>query len=349
LNSLTLPLISFCFATLNRSSELFSALLHLSRELVSIRADYPDIRFEVILNESSSDSEKFPSVVLSSLFVDNYSVSTNYIQTSPTGIDSAYEVCADNSSGIYLWFLADDDLLIPGNLNHIVECLLNKRPLMLVLNARISNFNLSRDYSPLLFPVTSDLDFSKSHYYYYMPSNISNFYSHIGQSPSFISFAIFERKHWDVNQPYSSIGTEFSHVTRLFSALPSSYTLCVCDLPCLRLRMNNNQWRSRAVHIWLINWPYVLSKCHCLAEQSRISITAYSSLFTFLSKALFFQATGSLSPSIKQSNQWGNIPLLYFLFLKAVSILVPRTFAYYIVSLYAYRSKNWMIIDAVLD
>ena len=343
------PLISFCFASLNRCSELFAALLCLSRELFLIRDQYPDITFEIILNDSSSELEKFPILIFSTLFLDNSNVSTKYIHTIPSGIDAAYETCADNATGKYLWFLADDDVLIPGNLHHIFDCLLSKQPLMIVLNARISTFNLRSDYTPLLFAEATNSHYYKPSYSHYSSSYISHFYRHIGHSPSFISFAVFDRLHWEANQTHSSIGTEFSHVTRLFSSFPSSFSLYVCDQPCLRLRMNNNQWRSRAVHIWFINWPYVLSKCYCLPDHSRILVTAYSSLFTCLSKALFFRATGSLSPSLQQSNQWGNIPLPYYILLKLVSIFVPRSLAYYIVSAYAYRSKNWMIIDALMD
>jgi hypothetical protein len=338
---MTNPLISFCFASMNREGELFHMLNSLAHSIEYANKHYPSITYEVILNDSTESHSQFSESILSALFpFDNTSLSVYW--TKATGIDRAYEFVGSKAKGTYVWLLSDDDEFILESLALIVKTLLSTQPTLLVVNSVLASYNLSVNYAFNLF---GNIDNSSISYFDF--SDLDDLYAAIGTAPSFISFALINRTHWESNISHSSLGTEFSHVTRIFSALPSTFTAVVISEPSLRLRMNNNQWMKRGLHIWLINWPYVVSRCFGLPAKLKLSLIGTSSFKSILYKAILYRAYGILSYPFKFVNDWGSLSKFQILLLSLTSLCLPRRLAFFILVIYSYPSKNWMILDAM--
>jgi hypothetical protein len=326
---------------MNREGELFHMLSSLAHSIEYTNDLYPSTTYELILNDSTESSSQFSTSILSSLFPFE-NITTSVYRTKAKGIDLAYESVASKGKGTYLWLLSDDDEFVLDSLALIVKTLLSAQPTLLVVNSVICSHNLSENYTFNLFE-----NLGKPQQLYFTFSELEAFYSAIGIAPSFISFALIKRTHWESNISCSSIGTEFSHVTRIFAALPLTFTSVVIGQPCLRLRMNNNQWKKRGLHIWLINWPYVLDRCFGLPPKLKISLSGISSFKSIIYKAILYRAYGILSYPFALANEWGSLSNLEILLLTFISTCLPRRFAFFVLVLYSYPSKNWMILDAI--
>lgn len=335
------PLISFCFATANRPGDLFNSLLALKNEIAILPSLYEAVKFEVIINDSSTPSCVFPESCLKQIF-NHKNVFFSSFCSPLNGVDAAYELLADYSRGKYLWLMSDDDQIIKSKLSNVISILLNCKPTVFVVNSVLASYNLSRDYGFALFSprICSAVPVKYDHH------NIGQLYDFIQYAPSFISFALVSRDHWNINAPYSSVGTEFSHVTRIFGNITDSFTCLVDNQPYLRLRMNNNQWRERAILIWLVNWPYVLNKCAGISH-STVKLLSYDrSFFALFSKSLLFRSSGLLNYPFLTFNHWGSLSRLATFVFRMVCWFIPKKLAFFLVALCAFNSKPWIVIDS---
>jgi hypothetical protein len=335
------PLISFCFATADRPGALFNSLLALKNEIVSLPSIYDEIMFEIIINDSSNSSCVPPVECLSHLFNDKHII-FNYFISPRNGVDAAYELLANYSKGAYLWLMSDDDQIITTMLSTIISKLLHYSPTVFVVNSLLSSYNLSINYDSTLFAVDSCFATPSV----FTHNNMSTLYQAIKHAPSFISFALVSREHWNSNHDYSTLGTELSHVTRIFGNVNHSFTCLVDCQPYLRLRMNNNQWNERAILIWFINWPYVLSKCAGIQRSTIRDLSYDGSFFALIAKALYFRSCDLLKPSLSSSNRWGRLSPSTAMTLRIVRLLMPRLLAFFIVALRAFNRKPWVVIDS---
>ena len=338
--------ISFCIATMNRIPELLCTLLRLKQEIVFLSKElHTVVRFEIIINDSSEDVNQVPISLIRSIF-DNTSIDICLFSTLPCGIDRGYEETVNHAKGEYIWLLSDDDLIIKGSLETILKSIVLHMPTMIVVNGVLSSFNLLRDYKHTLFNIVEDSSLIIKNDIYDI-NTLCELYERIDNSPSYISFAIFRLDHWRANLQYSSLGSEFSHVTRLFGSIPFNFKAVILSTPCLKIRMNSSQWKSRSIAIWFINWPYVLAKCQGLSNQTWINNTGYNSIRFAISRFMVYKAYGIID-TITRSNNFGKLRFRFLVILLIYKYIIPEWFAKGFIYLIASKSKPWLAIDALI-
>lgn len=92
--------------------------------------DITDIEILVSDNCSNDDTE----LIISNYIKMNDCKISYYKNNKDEGADNNINLVVDRSKGKYVWFLADDDLLIPGSLKHILKFIKNNLKAGIILN-----------------------------------------------------------------------------------------------------------------------------------------------------------------------------------------------------------------------
>jgi glycosyltransferase involved in cell wall biosynthesis len=108
------PLLTIAIPTYNRAKYLHGSLSTLFDQLV----DEPSV--ELIVSDNAS-SDETPAVI--DEFVKR-GLSLHYVRNEVNlGLDGNFLQCFEYASGKYLWLLGDDDVVIPGGLDKILQML----------------------------------------------------------------------------------------------------------------------------------------------------------------------------------------------------------------------------------
>lgn len=196
-------LLSICIPTYNRSESVLNQLEFLINEFDSSFTGL----LEIIVSDNSS-TDNTPEKI-SNLYLKDYSdlISLN-VNSNNVGIAENLKVLTRLANGDFVWFLSDDDILLPGVLNKIFHILKNYEILNFIFinfqNKEIKGLNkffgyhkenckelalniFSYNYSPLVF--ISSCIYRKSNLVEVFDDKMSNLIT----SPLFYSFYSFSK------------------------------------------------------------------------------------------------------------------------------------------------------------
>ena len=118
-------LFSICIPTYNRPAELSETLKILSDQLSLLSPDNKD-KIEIIISDNCTSVINISSII--NIYANEFPHLSFVIQPENIGPTRNFEYCYTKAKGEYLIILSDDDHLMPGALNSIIECLLVESP-----------------------------------------------------------------------------------------------------------------------------------------------------------------------------------------------------------------------------
>ena len=171
-----------------------------------------------------------------------------YREKQNSGVDADYDKCISYAKGEYCWLMTDDDLMVEGAINQVLEkC--NTINELVVVNALVKNNDFSSIYVDSLLDLTTDRDYDKS--------QIFEFYSQCIRYLSFIGGVVIRRDFWLNRDRQSYYGTAFIHVGVMMQQ-PLLSRVSVIARPLIVIRYGNSMWKPQSFNIWMINWPNLI-------------------------------------------------------------------------------------------
>ena len=145
--------ISFVIPTFNRGEKVLRLLQNIDTELSEL-SDYEKANIEILISDNAStDNTKN---LIKSFKSDNFC--TNYFrQEINIGFDANCRFLFDQSSNDYVWFFADDDILLPGSIKTVIRGL-EKDPTILLFSftqppgSLIRTFNFENKFELITDP-----------------------------------------------------------------------------------------------------------------------------------------------------------------------------------------------------
>jgi glycosyltransferase involved in cell wall biosynthesis len=243
-------LLSICIATRNRADYLRQTVDSIMPQLSS------NVELVVIDGASTDGTHE---LMTESCFPTN----VKYVRLEVNGgLDKDYDVAVHRASGDYCWLFTDDDILLPGTLDRVLDAL-SSRPSAVVVDAEVRDVKMSHVLVPSRL---SHVPIS------HLPGDaLDTLMMTCGSHLTFIGALVIERKLWLSRERASFYGCYFLHVAVLFQApLPSS--VIVLNSPCVSIRLGNASWTARAFEIWNILWPQVIWSSQYVSEAAKLRV-----------------------------------------------------------------------------
>jgi glycosyltransferase involved in cell wall biosynthesis len=206
------------------------------------------------------DSEDETESVLQNLRSKHESLSF-WVQTENSGIDGGYSEAASISRGKYIWFVSDDDDILQGAPQRIVEVLKSKGPLdVLVVNYSVWDSDLAEEIISSRINPTPRIEFSKH--------EVDDFFEVAGGAMTYLASTVISRERWNSIDPEAFMGSYFVHVAASFSSPAVHGAHMILD-PLIRVRAGVPSWRAQSAVIWLSRWPRLIQRLGALSGAYR--------------------------------------------------------------------------------
>lgn len=133
-------LLSICIPTYNRAQFLILALDSIIPQISS--------EIEIIISNNGSTDQ---TLICLKSYEEKFSYIRIYSFETNQGIDKNIENCFLKAQGEYVFLFSDDDILLPGSLVEIIQCLKDKEPSTICLNHfTFKNHSLVHRLPPVL-------------------------------------------------------------------------------------------------------------------------------------------------------------------------------------------------------
>lgn len=228
--------LSICIATFNRGSMICQTLDSISPQL------FPQIELLVVDGASTDDTE---------------SIMNNYCRQHPgvrylreaynSGVDADFDKAISYARGDYCWLMTDDDLLVPGAVQQVLDEIASG-PDLVVVDARVHNI----DFTQLLQHSRMHLERDR-----YFDRADDRFFALAGDALTFIASVIIRREVWLARHREPYYGSLFIHCGVIFQA-PSLQGIKVLAEPLIQIRYGNAMWTPRSFEIWMFKWPRLI-------------------------------------------------------------------------------------------
>jgi len=133
--------LSILIPTYNRAQKLIKVLQNIETEIA--RNDTPNF-LEVIISDNASPDETKSSV---EAFIPNGYKISYFRQDVNVGFDRNIKFLYEQAKGDYVWYVADDDILLPGAMHEIVNGLKDTNPDVLLFSFEQPLGSTSRTFS----------------------------------------------------------------------------------------------------------------------------------------------------------------------------------------------------------
>ncbi len=234
---MTHPLLSICINTRNRGNVISETLDSIIEQIV------PGIEIVVVDGASEDNTQQVMQQYVSKFpFV-------KYLRSEiGLGVDDGYDAAVESASGEYCWLMTDDDLILQGALETILEKLDAVYDLI-VLNVECFTKDFSVDLKQQLFRTHEDMVYSKGDFW--------KFLSDVGYGLSYIGCVVIKRSLWHENNRRKYYGTYFVHMGVICESSKINEILFLHD-PLIKYRSGNSSWTARSFEIWYLKWPKLI-------------------------------------------------------------------------------------------
>lgn len=215
---------------------------HLKDTLESILCQINDNlrnRVDILVSDNASNDN---SSVIVSEYSRMYPGTIKYSKNEKNiGAENNFDIAVKSSSGEYVWLLSDDDKLVKGSIDKIIEVLdANNDLSALFVNWLLCNDNLSNISEPHL-KIEDDIFFEDSNEYLKVLKYL----------PMLVSSNIFKRKLWESVDTEKYYNSGWIHYITLLHVISGRKSCCIAR-PCVLYRMNNDRW-DKSGNVSLLN------------------------------------------------------------------------------------------------
>jgi|HubBroStandDraft_1064217.scaffolds.fasta_scaffold92461_2 abequosyltransferase len=229
--------LSVCMATLNRCNFIGATL----ESIISQATDEVEI---VVLDGASTDGtrevvrryqERFPRL-------------RYFCQKANMGVDRDFAAAVGLAQGQYCWLFSDDDLLMPGAIQAVLDAI-NGGYALIIANAEVRNADLSKVLQPQRLTLNANriYDLGES----------DRLLADVGGYLSFIGCVIIKHELWDAREKEKYFGSFFIHVGVIFQSPLPGETLAIAK-PLISIRYGNASWLEKYFEIWMFKWPSLI-------------------------------------------------------------------------------------------
>jgi abequosyltransferase len=234
---MNIPLLSICINTKNRAEFLAETLDSIVAQIV--------VGVEIVVVDGAS-TDNTPSLM------EQYTLKYPFVRylrsEKHLGIDDGYDAAVGYAVGSYCWLLPDDDLILPGAL----EVVVNKIKLafdLIVVNMDLYTKDLRINLNQRFFKLTEDR--------VYWAHEFEEFLSNHGNGLSYIGCVIIKRELWFEKERTPFFGSFFVHVGVILGSTLIKNILFL-HIPALQYRGGNVSWSARSFEIWNYKWPELI-------------------------------------------------------------------------------------------
>jgi abequosyltransferase len=229
--------ISICIATLNRGNFIGATL----ESIICQATDEVEI---VVLDGASTDGtreivrryqERFPRL-------------RYFRQKANMGVDRDFAEAVDLAQGEYCWLFSDDDLLLPGAIQIVLDAI-NGQYALIIANAEVRNADLSKVLQRQRLTLSVDRT--------YEPCDNDRLLADVGDYLSFIGCVIIKRELWNAREKEKYFGSFFIHVGVIFQS-PLPERVFAIAKPLISIRYGNASWLEKYFEIWMFKWPNLI-------------------------------------------------------------------------------------------
>lgn len=250
-------ILTICIATYNRSHYLKITL----SEILSQTKFFNDV--EVLVVDGNSEDNT------SSIVYDlqkKYSNLSYYKLSQKGGVDKDYDITVQLAKGKYCWLFTDDDLIEKNSVEFLRDKLLQSNTDLLVINAKIYDYNLKQNLKDNALNIKDDLDFNFEDY----PAGffIYKTYPHI----TFIGCVVIKKQLWSKYNNEEFYGTRFIHVG-VISKLERDTKSIFLSKPLIKIRLGNAEWNKITFYVWSHLWPKLIWSFPNITDKIKKSIT----------------------------------------------------------------------------
>lgn len=267
--------LSLCIATWNRAAFLGHTLDAIVPQLT------PDVEL-VVVDGGSSDG----TADLMARYVARGPGIVYRREQENGGVDRDFDKAVAYARGEYCWLLSDDDIVVPGAVEKVLQSLADG-PELLVVNSEIRNKDLSVVLKARQLEIDKDMR--------YDAAQAEAFFATAGSYLSFIGAVVIRRDRWlaRAREPY--YGSLFIHVGVIFQS-PVLDSVKLMAAPVIRIRYGNAMWTARGYDIWTRMWPSLVWSFEHFspAARRRVSIEHPARRLKTL---LWFRAIGAFAPA----------------------------------------------------
>lgn len=240
--------LTICVATFNRGRFIEETLRNIlnqigqDTELLVLDGNSPDSTPEVmnrLLNEFSH---------------------MRYIRENKNGgIDADYDKAVGLAEGEYVWLMTDDDLLVEGAVDKVLNEIA-KLPDLLILNSAV----FDRTFENLLLPKFIDIGLDQE----FDGSNLDATFKLAGACLSFIGGVVIKKEIWHSRNRQKYYGSLFVHVGVIFQ---NNFIgkIKILSEPLIKIRYGNAMWTARGFEIWMIKWPELVHSFSLISESTK--------------------------------------------------------------------------------
>lgn len=230
--------LSICIATFKRADYIGQTLASIAPqlregvELVVFDGASPDHTEDVVSRFVEADAR------------------VRYIRAETnSGIDQDFDAVVALARGEHCWLFADDDLILPGAIDRVLEELEHSDPDVLVVDSEVRDRDLNR--------ILEESRMSFAGRRVYGPGDGDALLADTGNALSFIGCTIVRRSWWLSRDRATYYGTLFVHVGTIFQQPSFGRAVAIGD-PLVCIRLGNAMWTGRAFEIWMFLWPELI-------------------------------------------------------------------------------------------
>jgi glycosyltransferase involved in cell wall biosynthesis len=229
------PRLSVCITTRNREA-------YIAETLESILSQCPPEVEVVVVDGASTDG----TVAAVRGVADRYPQQLRLLTPAEnSGLDADFDKAVLAAQGAYCWLFSDDDLLVPGAVQKLLDAL-HDEPTVVIVDASVHDATFERTYNDRRLPPATRAE--------YGPQEGEQLFRDCAAHLTFIGAVIVRRQFWLSRERPRYYGTEFIHVGVLFQA-PIPGVVRVLREPLVKIRYGVGNWTSRAFDVWMYKWP----------------------------------------------------------------------------------------------
>lgn len=240
--------LSVCIATRNRAG-------FIGQTLESIAAQLTDEVELVVVDGASTDH----TAQVMADFTARHPRTIYRRESANGGVDQDYDKAVQYASGEYCWLMGDDDIMVPGAIEAVLERLVAE-PELVVVNAEVRTKDLAVVLKANQLGLEADADFSAT--------EAEQLFAQTAGYLSFIGAVVIRRATWLSRERKAYFGSLFIHVGVIFQS-PALASASVIARPLVRIRYGNALWTARGFEIWIDKWPRLVWSFGHFSEKAR--------------------------------------------------------------------------------
>jgi abequosyltransferase len=247
------PLLTIAIPSNNKTELLDLAIASIVSQFTSER----DCEICISDNSIGNSTER----LLREKYFATHQISYNRTLDAPS-LDENVNKAVNLSKGEYVWLFGDDDLIVEGALDKVINQLIDFSPDILILNS------LSFDQFGVIEDSRTVLKESKN----YGTTDNDVFLAELGGYLTYIGGIVVRRELWVKHFRSETVGSYFAHIDTIFSAKVGR-TASYIATPCIQMRLHSQTWSSKHYKIWNLFFPKTIWSLVGYSDDAKRSVT----------------------------------------------------------------------------